>query len=86
MRLTRSPLGAPREGETPTVRLNQGWVALTHDVWDTRVSAGPLARACCAAPAGGVTDRRPTVLTRAVMATASAQRAVLAQRIGTGKG
>ena len=64
----------------PSARLNQGWVGVIHGVCETRVSGGPPAgRAEVAAPA-------PAVPRRAAVATASVQKAVVAQRVDTGRG
>ena len=64
--------------------LNQGWVGVTHGVCETRVEG----RAASGAPGAGRGARGgvPAVPTRAAAATASVQRAVLAQRVDTGRG
>ena len=65
--------------------VNQGAVGVTHEVCEVRVSGGAPAPACTAAPAGPAADA-PAVLRRVAAATASVQRAVLAQRVDTGRG
>ena len=82
VRLTCRPLAAPAAADTPRVRLNHGWAALTHGVWESRTSGGPPPLAGSVPPAAAA----PTVLTRAATASASVQRAVLARRVDTGRG
>ena len=61
--------------------LNHGWVGVTHGVCETKESGGPsTGRARVTAAAA------PAMPKRAVAATASVQRAVLAQRVDTGRG
>ena len=63
--------------------LNQGAAGVTNGVWEIRVSGmdtGAPATVAPAPPTG-----KPEVR-RSVVATASEQRAVLAQRVGTGRG
>ena len=39
---TCSPLAPAIDVDTPTEMLNQGWAGVTHGVWDSSVSGGPL--------------------------------------------
>ena len=84
VRLTRSALAGPSAAPTPSAIVNQGCWAVTHGVWDTRDSGGPSGRAGTDAEAPGAPATN--VPRRASVATTSVQRAVMAQRIGTGRG
>ena len=67
--------------------MNHRAAAVTHEVCEVKVSGGVPAPACTAAPAAPAGPAMtPPVLRRVAAATASVQRAVLAQRVGTGRG
>jgi hypothetical protein len=83
--LTRRPAVEPPEALTPTVTLNQGWSGVTQLVWETSVSGGVFAVA--RATASGAPPEAAGAVPRMTATTAaSEQRAVLPQRIDTGRG
>ena len=81
MRLTWSASVGPATDPTASARLNHGWVGVTHEVCETKERGGASAGRARAAAAAS-----PAMPKRAVAATASVQRAVLAQRVDTGRG
>ena len=83
--LTRSPAADPSAAFTPTVTLNQGWSGVTQFVWANRVSGGVYVVARAAA-SGAPPEATGALPKSTATATASEQRAVLPQRIDTGRG
>jgi hypothetical protein len=83
--LTRSPDAGPAAALTPTVTLNQGWSGVTQSVWVNSVSGGVL-EAARATASGGPPEAAGAVPRSTATTAASEQRAVLPQRIDTGRG
>ena len=85
---TCRPAAAPTSGFTPSSMLNQGWVGVTNDVWLMTVRAGTAARVGAGLEwdLDRVVAPAPCPGNRSAVATASAQRAALAQRDDTGRG
>ena len=82
MRLTCSPDAGASAAPTAKAMLNQGASGVTHGVCEASARGGASVAGRVAAP-GAPTSAVPR---RVAAATASVQRAVVAQRVDTGRG